>query len=374
MADLYDALDPNKKKPQPGAQTNEGPQALPGPDLGPGMPTGPIEQSPNIDQGTYNPPQTALPGPTQTPMPAAPTGGNDFPSLPPGATPPPGYYDPVSGKTAPGGPGAPAPAAPPAPGAPPAPAAPTAAAPPPAVPMPAAPTAAPDPLKDAFRDQLLKNLNPNDPSLNDPALKGQTDAYAVQQQRAKERAREALAGRAGASGQLSDLASSGAFDQGLVGLEQQQGEAQGGFNAQLLGDAQDKQRQQIQATLALAGNTLSEEQRNQLTERLHGLDDQFRKSQLAQQGSQFDRTFGQQGQQFNTDAELRRLGITSQSDLGNRELNQRGELGRAGLNMDLLRTLMQGSQFDKGLGADLGKFNASQSNQYMQQLLQQLGG
>ena len=28
-----------------------------------------------------------------------------------------------------------------------------------------------DPLKDAFRDQLLKNLNPNDPSLNDPALK-----------------------------------------------------------------------------------------------------------------------------------------------------------------------------------------------------------
>ncbi len=128
------------------------------------------------------------------------------------------------------------------------------------------------------------------------------------------------------------------------------------------------------ATLALAGNQLSEQDRNALTERLHGLDDAFRKSQLAQQGSQFDRTFGQHGKQFDTDAELRRLGITSQADLGGRELSQRGELGRAGLNLDLLRTLMSGDQFTKGLGADLGKFNAANSNQYMQSLLQQLGG
>jgi hypothetical protein len=239
---------------------------------------------------------------------------------------------------------------------------------------PTAPTSPTDPLKDEFRKKLLENLNPNDPSLNDPALKGQTDAYAVQQQRAKERAREAMAGRAAATGQISDLASSGNFDEGLVGLEQQQGEAQAGFNANLLGGEQDKQRQQIMATLAMAGNTLSEQDRNALTERLASLDDQFKKSQLAQQGSQFDRTFGQQGSQFNTDAELRRLGITSQSDLGNRELNQRGELGRAGLNMDLLRTLMSGDQFNKGLGADLGKFNASESNRYMQALLAQMGG
>jgi len=122
-------------------------------------------------------------------------GGNDFPSLPPGATPPPGYYDPISGKTAGAAPGAPAqgpaPTAAPtaAPGTPAAPGAPAAPRAPGAPGAPANPAAPPTTVNDAYKKALIDGLTRGKPTLDDPELKAQTDAYALQQERAYGRAR-----------------------------------------------------------------------------------------------------------------------------------------------------------------------------------------
>ncbi len=89
---------------------------------------------------------------------------------------------------------------------------------------PAAPAAAPaNPLNTALKDALLKLLGQGDPSLSDPALAAQSGAFGVQQQRAKERARSAMAERAAAEG--GPGVDSGAFEGGLRQLEEQQGEA-----------------------------------------------------------------------------------------------------------------------------------------------------
>jgi hypothetical protein len=281
----------------------------------------------------------------------------------------------------------------------------------PSAPAPGAPPA--DPLRDRYRQSLLDAMGRGPVTMNDPNIKGQADAFSLAQTRAKDRAREAMAERAARSGLLSDQASSGAFDQGILGLEQQQGEAEAGFNAGLLGSEQDKQRQQLMQAAAMAGQTLDAGEQRQLQERLAAMDEQFRRAQLGQQGSQFDRTFGQQGSQFerqlgeqgrqfdttsrqrerefNLDAELKRLGLTNQSEqygkdldlrrygidqqgaLGGRELDLRDRLGSGDLNMRLLQTLMQGDQFNKGLGADLGKFNATNNRSWLDSLLAQLG-
>src|SRR6185436_9497223 len=111
-------------------------------------------------------------------------------------------------------------------------------------------------------------------------MKAQSDAYGVQQQRAKERAREDFAGRAAASGQSSDLAGSGALSSGIAGLEQQQGEAQGAYNAGLLGSRAQQDRDELQQYMALAGGDLNAADARALTERMHALDAQNEREKI----------------------------------------------------------------------------------------------
>jgi len=288
----------------------------------------------------------------------------------------------------------------------------------------AAPTGAGNPLKDAYLKTLLDAMGKGPPSLDDPALKAQSDAFAVGQTRAKGRAREAMAERAASMGQSSDLAGSGAFDQGLIGLEQAQGEAEAGNNASLMANEIAAQRQQLMQAAAMAGNTLSGEDSRALQERLAMLDDQFRKASMAQSGSQFDRslsqsgsqfdrslgqsgsqfdrslgqsgsqfdrTFGEQGRQFDIDAELKRLGITTQGDqfskdleLRRRGMDQTNTLGLGELDLRRQQANNQNDQFTRQLGqqsdqfktstgVDLAKFGADQNQKYLLELLRQLG-
>jgi hypothetical protein len=94
---------------------------------------------------------------------------------------------------------------------------------------------------------------------------------------------------------------------------------------------------------------------------------------LKQQMEMFKQQMAQQGKQFDVDAELKRLGIQSQADLGRGDLDLRRFLGEGNLNLGLLSALFQNDQFGKGLGADLGKFNASRNDNYLQALLAALG-
>jgi len=301
---------------------------------------------------------------------------------------------------------------------------------------PAAPT-----VDSAFKDSLLKMLGQNqaDPTLTDPALKAQSEAFSLQQTRAKERAREALAERRGANAEAGGAGvNSGGFDQDLVGLEQAQGEATGAHDAGLLSNELQQRRSQLMQAAALAGNTLDNESRLAMQKQLADVDAEIRRTGMAQQGSQFDKSlaqsggqfeqslaldsrrvdeaskqwgqqFGlegqklaegmrqfdtttaagrdqlkqqmemfkqtqaQQGKQFDVDAELKRLGINQQSDLGRGDLDLRRFLGEGNMNLGLLSALMQNQQFGQGLGAQLGMFNSGQNNNLLQSLLGALG-
>jgi hypothetical protein len=263
--------------------------------------------------------------------------------------------------------------------APPAPAAPAAADPaaapaPPLVqePAPTAPPAA-DPLASAFKDALMKQLtNTGTPSLDDPALKAQSDAYAVGQQRSLDAARSAMAERAAADG--SSGVNSGAFDSGLAGLYQQQGENQAGFNANLVGNELTQQRNQLAQYAAIAGNTLSGEDARALQERIANLDAQIKREEMAQQGGQFSQSLDEQKRATDLDAAIKNAGIAQSGALGQGDLSLRDKLGTGGLNAQLLQLLMQNSQFGQNLGANVGMFNTGQQNSFLQSLLGAIGG
>lgn len=233
-------------------------------------------------------------------------------------------------------PATPTPAAPGAPGAP-----------------AADPNAPPATVNDAFRKALLDRLNkPVTSSLDDPALKAQSSAYGLQQQRAKERDREALAGRAAATGQSSDLASGGAFNEGLSALEQRQGESQAGFDANLIGNDLQQQRDDLYRYTALAGNTLNADENRALTEKMKNLDLEIQKQQLSQNQSQFD-----------VSSALQKLGIQTQGNLGQSDLDLRKLLGTGGLNLQLLQLLTGNQQFGQSLASNNAQFGANQDMQ-----------
>lgn len=280
----------------------------------------------------------------------------------------------------------------------------------PIAPQGAAPPATPpalNPLNTALKDALLKLLGQGDPTLDDPALAAQSGAFGVQQQRAKERARSAMAERFAANG--GPGVDSGAFDSELRSLDEQQGEAQGGFDAQLLGDERAKRHQELLQAAALAGNQLSEEEKLAFQKELAAtsasqFDRNFAQSaqqwaqqfglegqKLAETVRQFDTTtkagqdalrqqleifkaqMGEQGREFDVDAELKKLGINQQGALGQGDLDLRRFLGEGNLNLGLLSALLQNQQFGQGLGAQLGMFNTSQNNNLLQALLAALG-
>ncbi len=278
-------------------------------------------------QGTPAPIGNPTAAPASPAAPAAPASG-DYPSLPPGATPPPGYYDPLSGKTAPGG----APAAAATPASPATPAAPGA--------TPATPAAEPTTIADAFKTSLIDMLNGANktPTMDDPTIKAQADAYAVQQTRASEAQRAQAAERLAAQG----LGSSGAADTTYSDLLERQGENQGTFNAGLLGkELQDRRQQLIQAA-SIAGNTLNAEQARALQKELADLDAQIRREGIAAQGSIAGAANATQQYGINTNANLGLLQALLGNQFNNASLTQQGNQFGQGLDTSTILGLIGG--------------------------------
>ncbi len=189
----------------------------------------------------------------------------------------------------------------------------------------------PTTIPDAFKTSLVNTLNQGNitPTMNDPTLKAQGDAYAVQQTRATEADRAQMAERAAAQGGTG--VNSGAFDVGISDLQERQGEKQGAFNANLVGDEAKQRRQQLLQALSIAGNTLNAEESRKLQQELAELD-----------------------------ATISREGIASQGNIAGNSLAVQSRLGEGNLNNNLLSILLgnqfnnaslaqQGAQFGQGL-------------------------
>lgn len=102
----------------------------------------------------------------------------------------------------------------------------------------------------ATRRALLGMLgkNPDDVSLNDPALKNQMDAFSLGQQRSIDRQRAALAERGAASGG----GMTGGFDSAVQNAVERAGEAESAFGSELVAREMQAQRAQLMQALQLA--------------------------------------------------------------------------------------------------------------------------
>lgn len=176
----------------------------------------------------------------------------------------------------------------------------------------------PKTINDAFRSALMTQLNTSpDVSLNDPALKSQSDAFSLSQQRSQERSQNTLAEQAA----LDGTNTSGGFTSDKLGLEQGRAQAEGGFNADLVGRELQNRRSQIMQALQMGAGYLSDQEHQAL------------QKQLAEM-----------------DAAIRREGISSQSSIAAGDLGFRNRALDVQSNLGLLQALLGNEQAGNAVG------------------------
>lgn len=173
-------------------------------------------------------------------------------------------------------------------------------------PIPTGPNAPPPAtINDAFRQMLMTRMAEDPTKVDRSEIDPQMGAFRTAQQRSMERQRAQLA----ESAALEGTNTSGGAMADRLGLEQQRGETESAFEATLVGNQLQAKRERINQALQMA----------------------------MQYGTAQDQLAAQEKLAM-VDAELRRLGITTQRDLGNREIDLRRELGtgQLGLGRDTL--------------------------------------
>jgi hypothetical protein len=136
------------------------------------------------------------------------------------------------------------------------------------------------------------------PSITDPELAAQSNAYRRARERSGQDARAALAQRAAANGLLLGGNSSGSFDVGVQGIHEGIGEDTAAHDAGLVGDEVQQRRATLQGLLNMALSSGDAESVRALQLQLAQMDEALRKQQMAQQSSQFNANLAQQGRQF----------------------------------------------------------------------------
>jgi hypothetical protein len=139
------------------------------------------------------------------------------------------------------------------------------------------------------------------------------------------------------------------------GLMADSAQRQGQYAGDKVQHLSDQNNQNMLAALGLSSDTLQQN------------------ANRDQQGSQFGQTLAEQRRQADQAAELQRLGITTQSSLGQGDLALRGRLGEGGLNNQLLGLLMSNDQFGRQLGQQNTQFGQSLDQSGILGLLGQLG-
>jgi hypothetical protein len=192
----------------------------------------------------------------------------------------------------------------------------------------APPTGAPTGTPEEILKQLLidRATQGTDIDTTDPEFRLQADAFAEARERARRNAHDDTAQAAFAAG----LGGSGA-----VSTEQRMADEAafrdiGQFEAELVGRELQSRRAEVAGAIEQLGNTISDEQKLALQRELAALD-----------------------------AAIKREGLAVESSLGSTDLTLRDKLGTGALNVDLLTTLLNNHQFDKGLGFDIGNAEAN---------------
>lgn len=169
---------------------------------------------------------------------------------------------------------------------------------------------------------------------NDPNFRQQADAYAAAQERARRTAVSQTAEQYAGSG------ATGAQTAEERLINEQSGQNQAGFEAQLVGHELQNRRSEIQNALTQLGGMISGDQARALQKQLADID-----------------------------AQLKQAGLDQSSALGQRELDIRQQLGLGGLNVDLMRLLTQNQQYNNDLGFRIGSTEAGLNQSALDSLL-----
>lgn len=186
-----------------------------------------------------------------------------------------------------------------------------------------------DVVRNSYLDQATKPMTVD---RNDPHVKPQADAYRANVERA---ARNAMGDAAEANGPYATGAQRG--DERM--LLERAGQAAGSFEAQLVGNELKAKRAEKQLAL----------------------------QQLLNAG-QFDMANALQRELAEIDAQLKASGIDVQRDLGSREIDVKDKLGTGGLNVDLLRLMLNQQMFGDQLGFNIADREAYYNNLALQNL------
>lgn len=170
---------------------------------------------------------------------------------------------------------------------------------------------------------------------NDPNLKQQVDSYAAGVDRARRQYETDAAERLSAKG----MGSSGAMDIERRLAAERAGQAVGSFESQLVGRELQNRRAEISDALQNLGGLVSGDQARALQKELADID-----------------------------AQLKQAGMDLQGSLGSREIALKDKLGTGGLNVDMMRMLLQNQQFGDQLGFNVADREAFWNNQALQSL------
>ena len=151
------------------------------------------------------------------------------------------------------------------------------------------------------------------PSIDDPALAAQSQAYRRSTQRGVADERAMLAERAAANGLLQGGQSSGGFDTAVQGAIESGAERNAANDAQLVGDEVESRRATMQGLLNMALQSGDAEMTRTLQMELAKLDAQLRREGLAQQGDQFNQSLAQ-NRYFHDDTMGYNLGRSAEDD------------------------------------------------------------
>lgn len=150
------------------------------------------------------------------------------------------------------------------------------------------------------RSMLMEQLKGmgQTPGAEDPIIKNQVDAYRNEKTRASQAQRAALAERAAASGLNSGGAGSGAFESGVGGILEAQGEDVGQFSAGAVSKELYSRRDKMTQLMHMALQTGDNEMARNLQMQIAQMDNQLRYATLGEQGRQFDAGLGENRRQF----------------------------------------------------------------------------
>jgi hypothetical protein len=220
--------------------------------------------------------------------------------------------------------------------------------------------------QDVLRNTYLERATqPRTVGRDDPAVQAQVNAFAGQQERGRRQYLSEAAERASARG----LGDSGALDAERRFAAERAGEATGSFEAQLVGQEIKARRAEIDDALQNLKGMLSADQAAALQKEAMQLDAQMKELGITTGAKTAADQMRVQKEIAEIDAALKRLGIETGAGTAGEEIGLKRELGLGGLNIDLMRLLMQDRQFADTMGFNVADRTAFYNNQALQNMM-----